>query len=61
MELNDYHKKRNKKAIAAVKLQQENPISYKKSKTNEKNSRVWEMNIRMFIPKKSTYRTLNAA
>ncbi|MDI5899072.1 hypothetical protein [Flavobacterium yafengii] len=28
MELNDYHKKRNKKAIAAVKLQQENPISY---------------------------------
>ena len=28
MELNDYHKQRNKKAIAAVKLQQENPISY---------------------------------
>ncbi len=28
MELNDYHKKRNKKAIASVKLQQENPISY---------------------------------
>lgn len=28
MELIDYHKKRNKKAIADVKLQQENPISY---------------------------------
>lgn len=28
MELTDDHKKRNKKAMAAVKLQQENPISY---------------------------------
>ncbi len=28
MELNDYHKQRNKEIVETLKLQQQNPISY---------------------------------